>query len=94
MTLSIGVSIAQARADFADLINRAAYGKERIVLSRHGKSVCAIVPMESLKALEALEKLEDAADRKALAARRGEPSISWDKARKLLSKSASRKSPR
>jgi prevent-host-death family protein len=94
VTLSIGVSIAQARIDFADLINRAAYGKERIVLIRHGKSVCALVPMESLKALEALEKLEDAADRRILAARRGEPSMAWDKAKKLLSKSGPRKSAR
>jgi prevent-host-death family protein len=94
MKLSTGISIVQARTDFADLINRAAYGKERIVLNRHGKNVCAIVPMESLKALEALEKLEDAADRKAIASRRQEASIPWDKAKKLLSKPAVRKSPR
>jgi prevent-host-death family protein len=91
MKLSSGVSIAQARTDFADLINRAAYGKERIILSRHGKNVCAIVPMESLKALEALEKLEDAADRKTIASRRAEPSIPWEKATKRSSKSVIRK---
>jgi prevent-host-death family protein len=94
MTISTGVSIVQARTDFADLINRAAYGKERIILNRHGKNVCAIVPMESLKALEALEKLEDAADRKAIASRRAEPSIPWEKAKKLLPKSPARKPAR
>ncbi len=94
MAMSNGISIVKARTEFAELINRAAYGKERIILSRHGKSVAAIVPMESLKALEALEKLEDAADRKTLASRRQEPSISWEKAKKHLSGPASRKSTR
>jgi prevent-host-death family protein len=90
----MSVSIARARTDFADLINRAAYGKERIVLNRHGKNVCAIVPMESLRALEALEKLEDAADRKVLPERRREASIPWNKAKKALSKPSPRKSAR
>ena len=85
----MSISIAKARTDFADLINRAAYGKERIVLNRHGKNVCAIVPMESLKALEALEKLEDASDRKILAERRKEASIPWTKAKKTLSRKTS-----
>ena len=82
----MSISIAKARTDFADLINRAAYGKERIILNRHGKNVCAIVPMESLKALEALEKIEDASDRKTLAERRKEPSIPWAKAKKAIAR--------
>lgn len=94
MATPTGISIVKARTEFAELINRAAYGKERIILSRHGKSVAAIVPIESLKALEAMEKREEAADRKALAARRHEPTIPWETAKKLLSKSASRKSSR
>ena len=94
MPLSTGVSIAKARTDLAEIVNRAAYGKEWIILQRHGKNVCAIVSMESLKMLDALEKLEDEADRRTLRQRRGEPAMSWEKARKLLSSSMPRKSSR
>ena len=66
----MSISIAKARIDLADLVNRAAYGKERIVLNRHGKNLCALVSIDSLKALEAFEKREDASDRKALSERR------------------------
>ncbi|MDQ2784261.1 MAG: type II toxin-antitoxin system Phd/YefM family antitoxin, partial [Chloroflexota bacterium] len=32
------LSTAEARDQFSDVINRAAYGKERIVLTRRGKA--------------------------------------------------------
>lgn len=40
--------MTEARAQFAELINRVGYGKERIVLTRHGKPLVALVPAESL----------------------------------------------
>ncbi len=82
----MSISIAKARTDLADLINRAAYGKERIVLNRHGKDVCALIPIETLKELEAWEKMEDAADLKVLKERRKEPSIPWETAKKALAR--------
>lgn len=66
------VPVHRARRGLADLINRAAYGRERILLQRRGKSVAAIVPVEDV---ELLEKLEDRFDleaaRKALKEARG-----------------------
>ena len=54
------VSTAEARDQLAELINRAAYGKERVILTRRGKKLVALVPVEDL---ELLEKLEDEGDR-------------------------------
>lgn len=53
-------STSAARGSFADMVNRAAYGKERVVVKRRGKALAAIVPMEDVQALEALEDDIDA----------------------------------
>ena len=49
------IAVIDARKDLADVLNRAAYGKERVVLTRRGKDVAAIVPMDDLNILEAIE---------------------------------------
>ena len=36
-------------------VNRVAYGKERVILSRRGRDLAAIVPLEDVELLEALE---------------------------------------
>lgn len=46
------IPITKARDELADLINRAAYGHERIMLTRHGKTVAGLVPPEDLAWLE------------------------------------------
>ena len=57
----------KARAEFAEITNRAAYGKERIIVTRKGKDIIAIVPIEDVKLLEELENRIDIDDaRKAL----------------------------
>jgi prevent-host-death family protein len=62
------IPAAEARNDFADVINRASYGKERIVLTRRGKKVVAIIPFEDLELLEAIEdKIDVEAAKAALA---------------------------
>jgi prevent-host-death family protein len=53
------IPVTRAREDLADLINRVAYGHERIVLTRHSKPVACIVPPEDLATLEDLAR-EDA----------------------------------
>jgi prevent-host-death family protein len=53
------VSTADARKNFADILNRVAYGKEQIVLTRRGQDVAALI---SMKELELLQKLEDLMD--------------------------------
>lgn len=54
---------AEARKEFAEIVNRTVYAKERIVITRKGKNVVAIVPIEDLELLEEIENridLEDA----------------------------------
>ncbi len=46
------VPVTQARADLAELISRVGYTGERILLTRHGKALAALVPVEDLEALE------------------------------------------
>jgi prevent-host-death family protein len=41
----------EAKEQFADLINRVAHNKERIVLTRRGKEIAAIIPVEDLALL-------------------------------------------
>ncbi len=43
---------AQAKAQLSDLVARAAYGKERIVIEKRGKPTAALVSMEDLQFLE------------------------------------------
>ena len=46
------VPAAQAKAQLSDLVARAAYGKERIVIEKRGKPTAALVSMEDLQFLE------------------------------------------
>jgi prevent-host-death family protein len=63
------INIVDAKHEFSELINRVAHNKERIVLTRRGKDIAAIVPLEDLEKLlskqdksdleEAVESLKD-----------------------------------
>ena len=47
------VTAAQARRDFSEVINRAAYGKERVIITRHEADLVAVVPIEELRMMDA-----------------------------------------
>ncbi|WP_055588026.1 type II toxin-antitoxin system Phd/YefM family antitoxin [Peterkaempfera griseoplana] len=49
------IPVTQARAAIADLVNRVAYAGERIALTRHGRTVAALVSAEDLERLRALD---------------------------------------
>jgi prevent-host-death family protein len=49
------ISAAEAKRNFSELIGRAAYGHERIIIERKGKPMAAVIGMEDLRRLEALE---------------------------------------
>lgn len=71
----------QARNEFGTVVNRVAFGKERIVLERRGKALAALIPMEDLRLLERLiEAEEDRIDleRVRAAEAESEPSIPLD----------------
>jgi prevent-host-death family protein len=47
------VSITEAKARLSQLVNRVAYGGERVVLESHGRPKAALVGLDDLQALEA-----------------------------------------
>ncbi|XMN10444.1 type II toxin-antitoxin system Phd/YefM family antitoxin [Streptomyces griseobrunneus] len=49
------IPVTQARAELADLINRVVYGGERVVVTRHGKPLVALVSAADLEQLEGEE---------------------------------------
>jgi len=81
----VKVSTVEARENLSEIINRAAYGKERIVLTRRGKDLVAIVPIDDLELLEELENRIDIEEiRKAWEEQGDEPLIPWEKVKKDL----------
>lgn len=48
------VTTAEARKNLSDLLNRVAYSRERVVVTRHGREIAAIVPVEDLNLLDRL----------------------------------------
>lgn len=62
------ISTAEARKNFADIINKVAYGKEPIVLTRRGQEIAALVSIDELELLRQIEDYIDIEDaKKALA---------------------------
>lgn len=49
-------STAKAGSSFSKVVNRVAFGKERIEINRRGKSIAAVVPIKDLKLLRFLEE--------------------------------------
>jgi len=62
------ISTAEARKNFADIVNKVAYGKESIVLTRRGHEIAALVSIDELELLRQIEDYIDIEDaNKALA---------------------------
>jgi prevent-host-death family protein len=53
------ITTLEARDHFSDMLNRTAYAKERIVVTRRGRKLAAILPVEDLRLLEELEDRSD-----------------------------------
>ena len=73
------VNTSEAKEEFIDLVNRVVINKERIVLTRRGKEIAAIIPIEDLSKLEASQSqtdLEEAAE--ALKEARSQGSVSLE----------------
>jgi len=76
------VSVADARKEFAEIINRAAYTRERTLITRRDSDVAAVISIDELRLLDALiERYEDESDiadsQEALLEAR-EDRVSWD----------------
>jgi prevent-host-death family protein len=76
--MSDSITVTEARQDFAEIVNRVAYGKERVTVVRRGRDLVAIVPISDVLMLEAIEdELDLTAAHEALAAADGEARIPW-----------------
>ena len=79
------INATDVRGNFAEVLNRVAYAKDRVRITRRGKQIAAVVPIEDL---ELIEKLEDEIDireaRKALNEARKKGTIPWMELKKEL----------
>ena len=79
------ITTAEARKNLAELLNRAAYAKERFVVTRHGKELVAIVPLEDVTLLDRLRALVSKKDfEAALQEVENAGTRSWDEVRREL----------
>jgi prevent-host-death family protein len=79
------ISTVSARQHFSDLINRVAYGKDRILLTRRNRPLVAVVPIEDIALLEEIEDREDLkAARAALREVKRRGTIPWTVIKKDL----------
>jgi prevent-host-death family protein len=78
------LDLTQARARFAESVNRVTYRGERILIRRHGRLVAALVPVEDLALIRELEDRMDLEDaRKALMEAKGKL-IPWEAVKREL----------
>ncbi|MGD8322686.1 MAG: type II toxin-antitoxin system Phd/YefM family antitoxin [Gemmatimonadota bacterium] len=79
------ITTAEARKNMAELLNRAAYGGERFVVTRHGKELVAIVPVGDATLLERLRALLEKRDYEAALEAVSElGTVPWDEVRREL----------
>lgn len=77
------VSVSEARDDFAELVNRAAYKHERVLIARRGRPIAAIVSIADVKFLERVEDEYDLQAAQDAIDEGGEP-IPWAQVRAEL----------
>ena len=83
--MSDSITVTEARQDFAEIVNRVAYGKERVTVVRRGRDLVAIVPISDVLILEAIEdELDLTAAREAITAAEGDARIPWAEVRARL----------
>jgi prevent-host-death family protein len=76
------LTASTARQNFSDVLNRAAYRGERVIVHRGKKAVAAVVPIEDVDFLEKLEdEIDIAAAREAL---KDPKTIAWETVKKKL----------
>ncbi len=80
------ITSAKARESFSELLNETGFGGHRIVVTRKGKAVAAIVPLEDLDIIQQFEDQKDSAQALHILSDPGSEYISWNQAKKELKK--------
>lgn len=75
------VPVTQARAELAELINRVVYGGERVVVTRHGKPLVALVSAADLQRLQELDAAPEEAVVSTVSSVRGVVSATGERRR-------------
>lgn len=74
------VEATDLRSELSEVLNRVAFGKERVVVTRHGKELVALVPLEDMQLLEDLEdRIDLEKTRAALEEAKAQGTIPWEK---------------
>jgi len=74
------VKMSHARQTLPEIVNRVAFGGERVVINRSGKEVAAVISIEDLAVLRMLEDREDLkAARAAIAEVKKKGTVKWSK---------------
>lgn len=53
------INTVEAREDFSELISRVSHNKERIILTRRGNEIAAIIPIEDFALLQTSQDKHD-----------------------------------
>lgn len=81
----IKYTTGEARKRFSEVVSEAAFGKQRVVLTRNGKEIAALIPISDLQVFYELECLIDVDEaKKALNNLKVEGSISLEDLKKEL----------
>jgi prevent-host-death family protein len=86
------IPVTKARKTLSDVVSHVAFGGDRVVLSRNGRDLAAIIPMDVYRRIEAEEDRLDLADlrrAKREAEERGEKPIPYEEVRAALGLAAS-----
>lgn len=83
------ISAEKARNTFSELVSRTAYTKDRVVVTRNGKKMVAIIPIEDFQLLEKfIDNLEDELDAEEIKAALDEigagNTVPWEQVKKDL----------
>jgi prevent-host-death family protein len=83
------ITVTQARENLADLLNKAHYAGERIIVEKRGKKLAAIISIHDLELLDSLieqkeDEIDNAAVEKELSKKRKSKTVPWDTLKKEL----------
>ncbi|MCP4757527.1 MAG: type II toxin-antitoxin system Phd/YefM family antitoxin [Proteobacteria bacterium] len=81
--MDISVTISDVKNRLSEIANQVAYGKDRIIVTRKGKSLMALVPLEDIETIKQLENRFDLEEARKILADDQE-SVPWEEVKKQL----------